>query len=377
MTDDGYSRHLLQQLTLGVVETIDSKPGVFNVKHDALTPADRHTVLSWEQKNITNLPDDLKQFYLTSDGLRITWSVKLDSGPFQLGKMWINPISQLSRIGGVAVGPAGIAPSLADLHPVSETEEEDDVCTPGGIKPRFDSTCKLYELDPCDGYGKVCLVYKGCKIGTLDSKPDIWFLDRALNWHYMCDSFTAYYRLMVMHFGLPQWQYAFTDIGLSSQAKQWFHLFAPLRLELDLETHIPADTARPPSTLTQIDVSKVFKGRAEKKKPSNSAPPSQGLKKKAAVPGNKSLDKRNTDNNAFFQRCNPSSSGGLLDPNRKPEVWPFVNTNFCEITEVKACPNGVWIRKQRRKIQHPDCVYCVLGEAPELKIRQKLTDLGL
>lgn len=150
--------------------------------------------------------------------------------------MWINPVSQLSRVGGVAVGPAGIAPSLADLHPVSETEEEDDVCTPGmntwsahvgksicsklteihlekllkfmtvlspticakiwnkngwigpirwscevlvssinrllcfvfwpgGAKPRFDSTCKLYELDPCDGYGKVCLVYKGCKIG--------------------------------------------------------------------------------------------------------------------------------------------------------------------------------------------------------------------
>lgn len=58
-----------------------------------------------------------------------------------------------------------------------------------------------------------------CSLGSLDSKPDIWFLDRSLDWHYMCDSFTAYYRLMVMHLGLPQWQYAFTDLGLSAQAK--------------------------------------------------------------------------------------------------------------------------------------------------------------
>ena len=33
----------------------------------------------------------------------------------------------------------------------------------------------------------------------------------------MAESFTHYFRLMLMHIGLPQWQYAFTDIGLSPQ----------------------------------------------------------------------------------------------------------------------------------------------------------------
>ena len=56
-------------------------------------------------------------------------------------------------------------------------------------------------------------------VGGTDPKVEIWFLDRGMRWHYITDSFMAYYRLMIMHLGLPQWQYAFTDIGLSQQAK--------------------------------------------------------------------------------------------------------------------------------------------------------------
>ena len=61
--------------------------------------------------------------------------------------------------------------------------------------------------------------------GGTDPKIEIWFLDRGLRWHYIADSFMAYYRLMIMHLGLPQWQYAFTDIGLSQQAKVFVCLF--------------------------------------------------------------------------------------------------------------------------------------------------------
>ncbi|PNJ80765.1 TPGS2 isoform 25, partial [Pongo abelii] len=45
------------------------------------------------------------------------------------------------------------------------------------------------------------------------------FLDRALYWHFLTDTFTAYYRLLITHLGLPQWQYAFTSYGISPQAK--------------------------------------------------------------------------------------------------------------------------------------------------------------
>ena len=33
-------------------------------------------------------------------------------------------------------------------------------------KPSFDSRCKIYELDPCDGYGRVCLVFRENKTGN-------------------------------------------------------------------------------------------------------------------------------------------------------------------------------------------------------------------
>ena len=49
--------------------------------------------------------------------------------------------------------------------------------------------------------------------------PQVWFMDRSLEFHFLADSFLGYYRLMLIHWGLNQWQYAFTDVGLSPQAK--------------------------------------------------------------------------------------------------------------------------------------------------------------
>jgi len=48
---------------------------------------------------------------------------------------------------------------------------------------------------------------------------EIWFLDRSLIWSFLAPDFATYYRLMLMHLGLPQWQYAFSPVGLSPKAK--------------------------------------------------------------------------------------------------------------------------------------------------------------
>lgn len=57
--------------------------------------------------------------------------------------------------------------------------------------------------------------------GEVAQQCDIWFLDRSLYWHYLTPSFTTYYRLMITHLGLPEWQYNFTPYGPSPQAKVW------------------------------------------------------------------------------------------------------------------------------------------------------------
>ncbi|XP_039399246.1 tubulin polyglutamylase complex subunit 2 isoform X2 [Mauremys reevesii] len=218
MEDKPYSslKPSLDRLTLGVIRILETSPGVNEVTFVEKEPAERHSIVSWEQKNSCVLPEDLKNFYLMSDGFHMTWSVKFDDNPMPLGSMVINSISKLSRLGGSSAYALPNAPTLADLE--DDMDEEGNEDQPE--KPHFDSRSLIFELDPCNGNGKVCLVYKHTKpVVTPDT--EIWFLDRALYWHFLTDTFTAYYRLLITHLGLPQWQYAFTSYGVSPQAKYY------------------------------------------------------------------------------------------------------------------------------------------------------------
>ncbi|ESO92357.1 hypothetical protein LOTGIDRAFT_120831, partial [Lottia gigantea] len=189
--------------------------GTRKVKLHEKNPAERPTVLSWEQRNSCLLPEDLKNFYLSSNGFDLTWSVHIDNGETPVGRMHIHPLIQVNKLNtSIVSGNTNLVqPSLADL----ETESDDEEIG-GREKPKFCGSNGIYELDDCSGYGKVCIYIKK-KSGTNESPAEVWFLDRSLRWHFLADSFLAYFRLMLMHLGLPQWQFAFTDIGLSLQAK--------------------------------------------------------------------------------------------------------------------------------------------------------------
>ena len=162
-----------------------------------------------------------------------------------LGRMEINSLNNLKRINDTRNVNGSI--TLDDLTC------SDDESQYSASLPQFDpSQSWIFELDNCNGYGKVCLVYTvdtGIIITSnlcsnhnfiynyriystlishfLGSKNqtsrEIWFLDRSLGWHHLTDSFTKYFRLMIMHLGLPQWQYALTSIGLSPTAKVPFN----------------------------------------------------------------------------------------------------------------------------------------------------------
>lgn len=279
MEDLDKTKSLLDQLNVGIIQYLGKKNGVCKVDLDQRTPADRHAVLMWEQRNTCFLPEDLKNFYLTTDGYKLTWCVKMDNGPIPLGKLHINKLSQLTRIGW-SIAPSHVNPTLADLDGDSDTEDP----VSGLEKPTFDNRCKVFELDPCDGYGRVCLVYKESKTGGNEPRVEIWFLDRALRWHFLSDSFVAYYRLLLMHMGLPQWQYALTDIGLCQQAQQWFNMYAPTRLELDQESMCDPHTLPSVSKSGSVlDIGKVFKGKTDKKKPASSSQPNAANAKKKPV----------------------------------------------------------------------------------------------
>eukprot|EP00064_Thunnus_orientalis_P008391 superscaffoldBa00000995_g8414 len=188
-------------------------PGVVDVRFAEREPAEKRSLLSWEQKNTCILPEDLRDFYLTTDGFTLTWSVKLDDECVPLGCMVINSVARLCPLlQPVSLFSLPNAPSLADLDWEENSAE--------------------------------------------------------------CATFTSYYRLMITHLGLPEWQYSFTPYGPSPQAKQWASLYQPLTYRSELSLADPAGD----SHLNKLDPTRAFKGKvkvpAPKKK--QSAPCNSG-----------------------------------------------------------------------------------------------------
>uniref|UniRef100_A0A4X2LTJ5 Knr4/Smi1-like domain-containing protein n=2 Tax=Vombatus ursinus TaxID=29139 RepID=A0A4X2LTJ5_VOMUR len=249
----GGNKPHLEKLTLGVARILEASPGVTGVSVVEREPADIGMITAWEQENDCVLPEDLKNFYLMTNGFHMLWNVKLDNYPIPLGSLMINSIMKLNQLHLTSVYLLPSSPSLVDLE-----EDEDEGLVANGDdpeKPHFDSRNRIFELDSCNGNGKVCLVYKKDKPAPQDAK--IWFLDRALYWHFLSDSFTTYYRLLITHLGLPQWQYAFTSYGISPQARQWFNMYKPI-------TFNTAVLAEDDCTfLNKLDPSKVFKSKSK------------------------------------------------------------------------------------------------------------------
>ena len=81
--------------------------------------------------------------------------------------------------------------------------------------------------------GKVALVYSRKEIGSKEI-PEVWFQDLSGKWNFLSSSFLVYFRMMVAHLGLPNWQYRFTEYGMDPISNQWFYLIAPEDFTFDL-----------------------------------------------------------------------------------------------------------------------------------------------
>ncbi|KAK7790944.1 hypothetical protein R5R35_005874 [Gryllus longicercus] len=141
--------------------------------------------------------------------------------------MHINSVSDLRRLAGIKCAGDMDFPTLLDIEICNQQES---------ATPNFGVRCKIFELDPCDGMAKVCLVYMdhGDSPDTrMREDPTIWLLDRCFEWHFLANTFTLYFRMMLVHQGLPQWQFRFTPMGLTPWAEQLFVQVAPHLLHGD------------------------------------------------------------------------------------------------------------------------------------------------
>ncbi|CAM9690629.1 unnamed protein product, partial [Laminaria digitata] len=60
---------------------------------------------------------------------------------------------------------------------------------------------------------------KGASVAELAS-PEVWLQDVSCRWHFLADSFTSYFRMMIVHLGVLGWQQAFSPVGLSPSTEQ-------------------------------------------------------------------------------------------------------------------------------------------------------------
>ncbi|CAH1394118.1 unnamed protein product [Nezara viridula] len=229
-------------LTLNLIKSLDWIPGVHNIKLDKRQPCEKTSILAWEQRQCCQLPLDLKNFYLSVDGFELTYDFRYAGELLTVGRLCINSLMDLRRIYGYSIieQSGELLPSLKDLDIVNTVEG----------KPSFGPNSKIFELDYNEGVSMVCLVYNDSS-----HAQEIWFLDRSLNWFKLASNFSQYFRMMLYHHGLPEWQFLHVGIGLSPWAEQLMIAIAP-----HLVSPEPAKKVVSRSSEPQIDPN-IFKVR--------------------------------------------------------------------------------------------------------------------
>jgi len=247
----------------------------------------------WENINSPyKLPQDLKQFYTVTNGIKLQWFTKsMQSKPRTDTKNNIHEQKE-DTLSKDLVGYSRIS-SLQELTPLPSTMLESIQNQSNQKKMKDFSVVHGFLLESIPDYGKIILLYglnytppeigiEGDRIILKDNTqeyeiteevsngskimrpqkqfrdPNIWFLDdRYEQWTFLTSDFSCYFRLMLVHLGILGWQYAFVRdkndkelnlkkkkivkdincLSLDPRCQYYMRLYAPERLAIDI-THV-------------------------------------------------------------------------------------------------------------------------------------------
>jgi tubulin polyglutamylase complex subunit 2 len=232
-------REIFDDISLSVISFLENHDGVTSVDFVERRGAALSEIVTWEQEHKPYLlPNDYKAFLLISNGLLLRWHIHHHENEFPLGCLHLNELSRVDRI--ERNDEDSDEEYEEGLNAAANGEEAEKNKTSGilvkrGPKgrrtlERLPKNSAAFDLDhTCTG-GHVTLFYR-----DNTSNPQIWFQDMSCKWFFIANSFTDYFRLMIMHLGLPCWQYAFTEVGLDPVSQQWFRFLSPERLAIDID----------------------------------------------------------------------------------------------------------------------------------------------
>ncbi|XP_011177504.1 tubulin polyglutamylase complex subunit 2 [Zeugodacus cucurbitae] len=239
-------------LTLGLMGTLAKLPRVCNVNCEQRKPCEKTQIINWEQRNTIYLPEDMKKFYMSTDGFLLQWSYQY--APKDLRRVGFIHIPHLHQITllrdniELLMNTSSTTPSEKTLAAGNETRVIDDGTEISGSvganasvptlvtrKDRWSNTLpnitpktKIFEINNVNDVAKVCMLYEA----NCPTNPKFYLYElNAMKWIFLSDTFSEYFRMAIAHLGLPYWELCFSNIGLPSWAEQLFMLLAPHLLE--------------------------------------------------------------------------------------------------------------------------------------------------
>ena len=225
------------EYTNAVRRHLEAFPGVENVALDVFSGCSAQQLREWEVANRPfKLPEDLRAFLEVTNGLSLHWDVRVAGRTQPFGRINVNNVDAIIRI------------PLESVFADDDVEEVDSLFEHGGARgtaaccvaePLPAGVCvkAAFDLDKMCGCGVVALVYLDSVAPHANHgipPPRVYFQDLSCRWRLLASSFSEYLRLLTMHLGLPNWQYAFTPFGLDEASRQWFNLLSPDRLAMDV-----------------------------------------------------------------------------------------------------------------------------------------------
>ncbi|XP_071629362.1 tubulin polyglutamylase complex subunit 2 isoform X2 [Temnothorax longispinosus] len=224
VTEDSF----YENLTLGVVKILEGSPCVRNVRVERRNGCESGAITTWEQRHCCTLPEDIRNFYASIDGFLLQWNLDISGEEFSIGRMEIGGLSSLKRYVGKdrQVGPST---QESGAQGGNVTAEPQDAMFSGDSRD-----CKLFEIGQCFAGPENSRIYLAYRSKQEQNSPSIW-LHRGSGWYHLADNFTTYFRMMLVHLGLPLWQCCVARLPLPTWVEQAYFLIGPHLLPSTVE----------------------------------------------------------------------------------------------------------------------------------------------
>ncbi|KAM7358765.1 tubulin polyglutamylase complex subunit 2 [Cochliomyia hominivorax] len=231
-------------LLLGLNNTLTNVPRVCNVTMEKRSPCEKANIMTWEQRHGVYLPEDMKKFYLSTDGFLLHWSYQYAPNDIRrvgyihfphlvqitLLRENVEPIFQ-TNADNISASSSNTSINISS-HLVANNINRVEVSLSkdqwGNPLPLIGPKSKIFELNTVNEMAKVCLIYDS----SSSNNPKIYLLELdSFKWVFLADNFSEYLRMAIAHLGLPYWELCFASCGLPSWIEQLFLLLAPHLLE--------------------------------------------------------------------------------------------------------------------------------------------------